>query len=202
MDHTIQLNMVIAELEQKKRLSRRRYVLYENKVAVELKTPNETSKYEVDIMDTGDTLHYHAENTKGGYTILAILLLIPVIATIIYFVNQGVNSGQVAACWFCFVLILFLAYVKEPVDNVYLSGGKSNLLFFRTAPSEQTVLDFIELVKRAKKNLLKKEFLEFDDDTDEETYHSKLKWLKQQDIITGEEYEEAKLDFKIKRLLQ
>ena len=37
-----------------------------HRIAVELKTPRDTSKYEVNIRDTGEKLHYHSENTKGG----------------------------------------------------------------------------------------------------------------------------------------
>ena len=192
---------MIAELKQKKRLSRRKYTLYQDKVGVEIHTSSETSKYEVDIQDTGEKLHYHADSRNGRYTILTILLLIPVIVTIIFFANRSINSGQVVAAWFCSLALLFLAYLKEPVDDVYLTGGKTNLCFFRSIPTEEKVLSFIELIKTTKKEMFKKEYLAFDSDTDEDEYTDRLNWLKEQKLLTQEDYDNAKIDFEIKRLL-
>ncbi|WP_207496771.1 hypothetical protein [Aridibaculum aurantiacum] len=194
--------MKIAELDQKIRLSRRKFVLYEDKVAVEIKTPKDTSRYEVDIRDTGEKLHYHAENTKGGYIILAVIFLVPVVVTIVSFTSNSINGGQVLGAWFCSLVIAFLAYIKEHVDDVYLTGGKTNLYFFRNIPSEQEVLHFIELVMTAKREMLKKEYLAFDKYTDEEEYHERLVWLRDNNLITKEDFENAKIDFEISRLLQ
>jgi hypothetical protein len=192
--------MILAEFEQKKRISRRKFVLYEDKIAVEIKTPQTTSRYEVDIRDTGDKLHYHAENTKGGKTILVCIFLIPIVMTILMLAGDSINSGQVLAVWFCCFVIAFLAYIKEHADDVYLTGGQTNLSFFRDIPSEQKVLEFIELIKSTKKENLKKEYVAFDNDTDEDEYYNRLRWLKEQRILTEEEYENAKIDFEIKRL--
>jgi hypothetical protein len=193
--------MILAEFVQKKRLSRRKFVLYEDRIALEIKTSQTTSKYEIDIRDLGDELHYHAENKTGGFIILACLFLIPVVMTILMFVRQTFNSGQVGGAWFCCLAIVFLAYIKEHEDDVYLTGGKKNISFFRNLPSEQTVLEFIEQIKRTKKECLKKDYLAYDGDTDEEEYYQRLKWLKEQRFLNGEEYEQAKIDFEIGRLL-
>ena len=196
------INMsIVGELEQKKKLSRRKFILYEDRIAVEIKTAQTTSKYEVDVRDTGDKLYYHAENTTGGKVLLACIFFIPTIILTIMFFRHTINSGQLAAAWFCCFAVAFLAYIKENADDVYLTGGQKNLYFFRAIPSEEKVLEFIDLVKRTKKESLKNEHLAFDDETDEDEYYDKLKWLKAQNILTHEEYENAKIDFEIKRLL-
>jgi len=193
--------MVVAEFEQKKRLSRRKYILYEDRIALEIKTPQTTSKYEIDILDLGDKLDYHAENTKGGFIILGCLFLIPVVLTILMLVEHTFNAGQVSGAWFCCFCLVFLAYIKEHVDDVYLTGGKKNISFFRNIPSEQEVIAFIDLIKQTKKECLKKEYLAFDSNTDEEEYYQRLKWLKDQKFLNDEEYENAQIDFAVKRLI-
>ena len=49
---------------------------------------------------------------------------------------------------------------------------------------------------------MKKEYLAFDIDTDEEEYNHRLKWLKQEKLIIEEECDNAKIEFEIKRLLK
>jgi hypothetical protein len=193
--------MTVAEFEQRKRLSRRKFVLYADRISLEIKTSQTTSKYEIDIRDLGDDLYYHSDNTKGGFIILGCLFLIPFIMTALMFVRQTFNSGQVAGAWFCCLAMVFLAYLKEHADDVYLTGGRKNVSFFRNIPSEPTVLEFIELIKRTKKECLKKDYLSYDDDTDEVEYFQRLKWLKEQKFLDTEEYEKAKIDFEINRLL-
>ena len=193
--------MVVAEFEQKKRLSRRKYVLHEDRIALEIKIPQTTSKYEIDIMDLGENLHFHFENTKGGFIIIGCLFLIPVVLTILMLVQHSFNGGQVAAAWFCCFTLVFLAYIKEHEDDIYLTGGKKNISFFRDIPSELKVLEFTEIIKSTRKECLKNNYLTFDNDTDEEDYYQRLKWLKDQKILNDEEYENAKIDFEIKRLI-
>ncbi len=89
---------------------------------------------------------------------------------------------------------------KENAD-VYLTGGLKNLVFFRNKPSEEKVLEFINLIIEAKKEKIKKTYLIFDRYTNEEEYYARLSWLKNEGIISEEEYEERKIDFEIKRLL-
>ena len=49
--------------------------------------------------------------------------------------------------------------------------------------------------------MFKKEYLAFDSDTDADEYTDRLNWLKQQKLLTQEDYDNAKIDFEIKRLL-
>ncbi|MCY7292761.1 MAG: hypothetical protein LH615_11340 [Ferruginibacter sp.] len=193
--------MVVAKFEQKQRLSRRKYILYEDRIGLEMKGSETTSRYEVDLVDLGDKLHYHSENTTGGFIIFGCLLLIPAGMTFLWLTRNSFNSGQIAAAWLCGVVLIFLAYIKEHVDDLFLTGGTKNIYFFRNTPSEQKVLEFIELIKSTKKTFIKKEHLAFDEGTDEDEYYHRLKWLKDQKLLDDEEYENAKIDFEIKRLL-
>ena len=84
---------------------------------------------------------------------------------------------------------------------IYLTGGNKNILFFRNTPSEKEVLEFIELIKRTKNSFIKKQYLAFDNDTDEAEYYHTLKWLKAQKILSDEEYENAKMEFDIHKLI-
>ena len=193
--------MIIAQFEQRQRLSKRKYILYADTIGVEMKGYDTTSRYEVELMDLGDKLHYHKESTTGGFIIFGCLLLLPVGMTFLWLTKGNINSGQVAAGWFCAIVLIWLAYIKEHVDDIYLTGGNKNILFFRNTPSEKEVLEFIELIKRTKNSFIKKQYLAFDKDTDEDEYYQTLKWLKAQKILSAEEYENAKIEFDIHKLI-
>ena len=74
-------------------------------------------------------------------------------------------------------------------------------MHYHSIPTEEKVLSFIELIKTTKKEMFKKEYLAFDSDTDEDEYTDRLNWLKEQKLLTQEDYDNAKIDFEIKRLL-
>jgi hypothetical protein len=192
---------MIAVFEQKKLFSYRKHTLYEDKVTVEMKSAKDRAKYEVDIYKVGGKLHYHADNTTPGKVMFLILLLLPIALHVIMLVQKNLDTRTLLLTYACCYLLNLLGLLKENADDIYLTGGEKNLVFFRNKPSEEEVLKFIDLVIKTRKEKIKKDNLFFDRNTSEEEYYYRLLWLRDEGILNQEEYEVAKIDFEIKRLL-
>ena len=186
--------------EQKRGINYRRHTLYDDRIMVEMRSIRKIDKYEIRIEDVGDDIHFQADNKIPGKTMLVICLLVPVILTVVQYLQHDINAGILAinyVGWFGLALINFFTQYQ---DDIFLTGGEKNLAFYRNIPSEQAVLDFIEEIKTAAKNYTKNKYLHFDENTDEDEYYSRLMWLKDSEMITQEEFDEYKIDFEIKRL--
>lgn len=73
-----------------------------------------------------------------------------------------------------------------------LTGGYAHINFFYFEKYQQEVDDFILELKEAKINFFKNKYL-FDEEFDNiESYHEKLKWLYEEEIITKEEMKTLK----------
>lgn len=192
---------MIAVLEQKRGFNYRKHTLFSDKVVVETKSTSKINKYEIGIEKLGFQTQYQADNTLPGRIFLAVCIVIPVALIISELLLHNVGTRTLlvnCVCWFGLALIGIL---KQPQDDVYLMGGDKNLVFYRSIPSEQKVLDFIGLVIKATKDNIKNKYLTFDPNTPDEEYLARLNWLKETDMITEEEFENYKIDLEIKRLL-
>lgn len=192
---------MIAVLEQKRGFNYRKHTLFSDKVVVETKSTRKIDKYEIKIEKLGFQTQYQADNTLPGKIFFAVCMVIPVALIISELLLHNVGTRNLlinCVCWFGLALFSFL---KQHQDDIFLVGGDKNLIFYRNIPSEQKVLDFIELVIKATKDNIKSKYLSFDPNTPDEEYLARLNWLKETEMITEEEFENYKIDLEIKRLL-
>jgi hypothetical protein len=192
---------MISQLIQKRGFSRQKFILYPDKIVVESKTQRLIDKYEVDIGLLGFNKHYQAENTKPGKVVFAIFLIIPIVLWADFFIRHDVALDQVIFCTVCFGFLNLMGYLNKNKDDIYLTGGKKNLCFYRGSPDEATVLAFIDLVMATTKKHFITLYTKFDDTTHEIVYKTQLMWLKNKQFITDSEFEEFLEDFRIQRLL-
>ncbi|GEO08812.1 hypothetical protein [Segetibacter aerophilus] len=192
---------MIAVLEQKRGFNYRRHTLFADKVLVETKSTSKIDKYEVRIEKLGFQTQYQADNTMPGKIFLVVCILIPVALTISELLLHNVGMRNLIVNYVCWLGLAIFSIFKQHQDDIYLVGGDKNLVFYRNIPSEQKVLEFIELVIKATKDNIKNKYLTFDPNTPDEEYIARLNWLKETDMITEEELENYKIDLEIKRLL-
>lgn len=191
---------MITVFEQKRFMSYRRHTLYNDRVVVETKTDKGKTKYEVKLEDLGFDLMYQSENRKVvKITSAVVIAILCWLVSMLIAKHSPELNGYIWA--FVFPLILFTKLLLEKgKDDLFLTGGTKNLVFYRAVPSEEKVLEFIQLINKTTKNKIKDNYLsEFDQNDDR--YLDVLVWLKKRDIISPEEFEEYKLDFDIRRLL-
>jgi hypothetical protein len=192
---------MIAVLEQKRGFNYRKHTVFDDRVLVEMKTIRKINRYEVKIDKLGFETQYQADNTLPGKIFFIVCIAIPVAMTIseLVFGNIGIRNLVINyVCWFSIALFNVL---KQHQDDIYLVGGEKNLIFYRSVPSEQKVLEFISLVNKTTKEFIKNKYLTFDPATSDEEYWARLNWLKEAEMITEEEFENFKIDLEIKRLL-
>jgi hypothetical protein len=192
---------MIAVLEQKRGLNYRKYTLFPDKVLVETKSTSKINKYEVRIEKLGFQTQYQADNTLPAKIFLIICIAIPVALTILELLLHNVGTTTLVVNYVCWCGLALFSILKQHQDDIYLMGGDKNLVFYRNIPSEQKVLEFIDLIIKATKDNIKNKYLTFDPNTPDEEYLARLNWLKETEMITEEEFENYKIDLEIKRLL-
>ena len=194
--------MIVKEFRQKKGNKYRNFILYQDRISVDTKTSKESSRYNVKLSDVGTDLHYHAAHTSKLPIAIFCGIILSLIATIL--IMDEKHKDTVVAVFMSFILIIvaIIAYLREIIDDVYLVGGSKNLLFYRNVPDEQSVIEFIDEIKRTQKQLFKARYITYTSHTSTEEYEARLQWLKSIDAISDDEYSELLHDFEISKLIQ
>lgn len=188
------------EFTQKKRFNKRKFKLTHSSIQIESTSQNANNRYEVALENIGTKLHYHAES-KRQYFIAAIVmgsLYLSIVALhLAGRVEQNVVMGLSAPTGIVLSVLLLRSYK----DDIFLVGGQTNIVFYRTKPSEKEVLEFINLIIEQRKNYLKSKYTDFDATTSDGEFFARLNWLRSQDIITTEEYQDYENSFNLLKLL-
>jgi hypothetical protein len=186
---------------QKRGLNSKRFTLSSDKILVERRSMQSIDKYEVKLDRIGYDIQYSADNKFGRSAFLIICFGVPVLLTICELLFHNIGLKNILIGFFCFYCIGILILFKQPNDNIFLTGGDINLVFFRNVPSEEKVLSFIKIIIATAKLNLKEKYITNDTSFEDGEFLSVLKWLKQTEVITGEEYELYKQEYEVKRLL-
>ena len=196
------MNGMKTVFEQKRRLSLRRYTLYSDKILVETKTLRKNQKYEIKLDKIGKDIHYQSDSIIIGKIFFYVCLAFPVVLWIIYFIvpeqmDKGVATVNTVIWWF----LALLNILKQHEDDIYLSGGQNSLVFYRAIPNEETVLDFIHKVINTSRSYLRDKYATVDTNIPEDIFVGRLFWLKEEEIISENEFYELKKEYSIKKLL-
>lgn len=190
------------ELIQKRGLNYRKYFLKDDRVVVESRNVAKVEKFEVKLEDIGYSKVYVADNPIAGKVMLGVSLLLPVLYLISGYLEHSLQTAQtIMFMLLCGALALF-SYMKQHRDDIYLTGGKQNMVFYRNFPSEDVVLGFMDEVTTASKEFLKNKYARFDAFTTDGDYSHRLTYLKEHEIITEHEYYSLLNDFKMSRLVR
>jgi hypothetical protein len=115
--------------------------------------------------------------------------------------SNGDNIGALILGVFLFGGLGLLAFLSPMRNELHLVGGAQQVMFLLNRPTKQEMEDFIaEILKRSREVLLEK-FGKIDPDLPEETQINNLYWLKNRGIISETEYEDLKLEYKQRRLM-
>jgi hypothetical protein len=192
---------MIKEFKQKRKFNYRKHTLYEDKVVVEYKTAKQTVKYEVKIDQIGYDIQYERENSIHRKVTCLFFLIAPIIAIgMRFFIYHKFDYATTALLFGMSYFLAFLIYMNEDKDDLFLIGQK-NLVFYRGIPSENEVLEFIDLVISISKKYFKSKYLIMDNHITEDEFIARLNWLLEMKIITSDELIDLNQDFKVKRLL-
>lgn len=179
------------EFYQRKVLDYRKFRLHPNRIEVETKEGGKLNRYEIPIEEIGFKKSYQADSNIFAKLIWYFFIVAPFFIITMYFIINNpetldIKSTVIASGGFWIVAILGLLHPMQ--DDVILEGYR-NISFYRNKPDEKEVTEFIdEVVKTAKKYQLDR-YIDMNEDITKEDLLNRLKYLKEKDIITQEEFE-------------
>lgn len=196
--------MANKQLIQKTLSSKKEVNIREDHLAVHNKNLQEDIEYIIKFEELGfDTVKRKVKTANIpfyfflGFTALNIYLMV---AT---YINNGTLAEQMI--WIMgfvfFASFMIYSLTQRNKQVIYLSGGKKVLELFSTKPDKQTVLDFIDEVHEAVRTYYKKKHLNFDFDTPFETKNATLKWLKEIEVITENEFDVLIASYKAENII-
>ncbi len=94
-----------------------------------------------------------------------------------------------------------LAFLSPMRNELHLVGGSAQVMFFLNSPSKVEMENFIEEIIKRNHSLLLEKYGKIDPDLPEEIQMSNLYWLKNRCLISEEEYENLKQEYKTRRLM-
>ena len=190
------------ELIQHKGINYRKHILYDDKIVVEYRTIAKTHRYEVRLDDIGYHKEYISVNPVGHKIFLGICILLPVTYVITGIQDKTLHwLPTTLFILMCGALASFFNFKKQ-VDDLFLTGGKQHLEFYRNLPDEKTVEIFVDEVIRRSRHYIKSKYARFDAFTQEADFSHRLNYLRDHEIISDKEFYKLLSDFKTSRLLQ
>ena len=194
--------MLVKEFRQKKGFKYRNFVLYSDRINVEIKTTSETARYDVKLEELGFELHYHTAHKSKLQVYIFCGVMLSLMATILIMDEKREDTGAVVFLGLILIIISITGFLTGIVDDIYLVGGPKKLLFFRNTPNEASVLEFIDTIKETQTLHYKTKYTFYNSRTIHEEYVSRLLWLKDTEVINEDEYGQLLHNFEISRLLE
>jgi hypothetical protein len=188
-------------LFQKKGFTSNKFTLSRDKISIETRTLSGSSKHDVRLENLGLELQYFKKSTLKKKIIVSLCCIVFLITTISYIFTNKVTAQGLIFFYIILVTIAVAFSMENYQDDIFLVGGKTNLVFYRNIPNEQEVIAFIEDVKSATKKYLKDKYTAFDGATTSEEFYNCIRWLLDQEIISRQEYIDYKGSFDMQQLL-
>lgn len=192
-------------LKQKQGGKRKEFELINNtELRIKEKQSGELKEWTVKLDMIGHNLIYQEATRKRFYIMSSFLVAFLVFITIALYMSDDFtgNLPVVIGSYVIIGLIIALSLLSPLKKEIHLVGGNVNLTFFKENPSAEEVKTFItEIIRLSKQQLLNK-YAKIDAELPEETVFTQLNWLKNRDLLTEEEYQELKNEYKTQRLIK
>ncbi len=181
-------------LEQKKSYYKRRYTLVDDSdyVNIYYKDANKILEYKVHLNDIGSNIEYLKGNTFGLSIVRGVFICMSIFSAMMYYMDPIEHQGGLGtAILFLILGVLLLAIPTK--DELYVTGGKTTIIFMRKVPSEKEVLDFVHEIIRRSAETKKKFLINFD--LTENHFNENLLWLLNAEIINETDAEIIKTKY-------
>jgi len=192
-------------LKQKQGGKRKEFELINNtELRIKEKQSGELKEWTVKLDMIGHNLVYQEATRKRFYIMSSFLIAFLIFITIALYMSDDFtgNLPVVIGSYIIIGLIIALSLLSPLKKEIHLVGGNVNLTFFKENPSAEEVKTFItEIIRLSKQQLLNK-YAKIDPELPEETVFTQLNWLKNRDLLTEEEYQDLKNEYKTQRLIK
>lgn len=189
------------EFKQKRGFSERSYLLKEDRIIVKTKSLTRILNYEVRLDKIGFDKNFQADNPFVGKILFWVFITIPFVFMIAKFLGAKIDNSIIVINSILFFFLAFLNFIKQHQDDIFLTGGETNLSFYRKYPDENAVLDFIEKIISASKKFQKNKLLDPILNLHPDSYIARTHWLKDNNIIGESEFNQLISEYETQRLL-
>lgn len=193
------------KLIQKQGSRKNEFELTGNTLQIKTKSLGERKEWSVEVEYIGEERFLKTYSRIGPRIIGSIFLLVALISVIGFSLEKdwsnGDNIGALVLGVVLFGGLGLLAFLAPLHNELILVGGSAQVMFLLDSPSKQEMENFIaEIIKRSRKVLLDK-YGKIDADLPEETQFNNFYWLKNRGLISEEEYQELKQEYRERRLI-
>ena len=174
----------------------------DNQMRVVHKTPTERTEWIVSFDEIGHKLVYKSYPKTIKFLALGFTaILVTTLIVMAMLEEDTVDTRTLTILLLTWPVLGLLIYFFSDKNDVYLTGGAQNIIFFRNKPSEKEVDGFIELIISKSKDYLIQKNGQIDLDLPEEVQMNQFYWLRNSNIISEDEFERLKTDLKTKKLM-
>jgi len=192
-------------LKQKQGGKRKEFELINNTdLRIKEKQSGELKEWTVKLDMIGHNLIYQEATRKRLYVLSSFFAGFLIFITIALYMSDDFkgNLPVVIGSYVLFGGMIALSLLSPLKKEIHLVGGNINLTFFKDSPSPEAVNTFISEIKRLSRQQLLNKYAKIDAELPEETVFTQLNWLKNRDLLTEEEYQELKNEYKTQRLIK
>ena len=192
-------------LKQKQGGKRKEFEIINNTdLKIKEKQSGELKEWTVKLDMIGYNLIYQESTRKRLYVLSSFFAGFLIFITIALYMSDDFkgNLPVVIGSYVLFGGMIALSLLSPLKKEIHLVGGNINLTFFKDSPSPEAVNTFISEIKRLSRQQLLNKYAKIDAELPEETVFTQLNWLKNRDLLTEEEYQELKNEYKTQRLIK
>lgn len=177
-----------------------------NKLHIKTRSMGEKNEYTIDVEYLGEERFVKTHSRVGPRIIGGVFYALMVVCIIGFTMEEdlwdGSNIGAIILASIIMGGLGSLAFFSKMRNELHLVGGSAQVMFLLDSPSKVEMEKFIEeIINRSRKVLLEK-YSKIDPDLPEDTQINNLYWIKERGLISEEEYEDLKLEYKNQRLMR
>ena len=190
-------------LEQKQGLKRREFELTGNRLKIIHKSVSEFKQWNVNIEEIGDEIHIDKKTRKGAIIVAGCLLGF---GTLFFVINKYVNDELTLNIFIglgiMYLFIGLMILISPQKSELNIIGGMRTVSFFLESPSQNEVETFANNIIQESKKIILDKYSKVDADIPEETMINQLLWLRNRAIITEDEFERKKEEYKTLKIMK
>jgi hypothetical protein len=194
------------KLVQKQGSRRREFELLNNKLNIKTRSLGEKNEYSINIEYLGDEKYYKTYSRVGPRIVGLVFYAIMVITLIVFFQEENWTSSENLGNLFLGILfgggLGSLAFFAPLRNELHLVGGSAQVMFLLNSPSKEEMDNFINEIIARSRRILTDKYSKIDADLPEEVQINNLYWLKQRGLISEEDYEDLKQEYRNQRLMR
>jgi len=188
------------KLFQKQIFQSKAFEVKNDTIVIKTKNFSNSKEWTVKLENIGDQIIIDKKSKIGRY-ILSLFFLAFVIffLTTAFLADEPIKYGSVLFIAIFYLVFTTLIFLSPDKSEIKLVGGLSELSFLLTDREEAD--KFIKtLIERSRKLILDK-YGKVDSDLPEDIMIGQLNWLKNREILSEQEYDERKTEYKNRKLM-